>query len=204
MGLDSVELVMEFEEAFGIQITDEEATNIRTPRMVIDLVLSKLRKADEHVCRNQRAFYIIRKVLVRTFGLQRRSVTPDMRLRDFIPESRQKELWEQIKATFSPGDWPPLVVPRWMSRSLLILGLAVFVGGVIAATHSSRRIGEGLSCGVLLLGVFGILAVLLTRPYRVCIPRHIVSIRDMIPYAITSAHMTGLKAAVGGSRRSNV
>jgi acyl carrier protein len=36
MGLDSVELVMEFEEAFGIELKDEEVTKIVTPRMVID------------------------------------------------------------------------------------------------------------------------------------------------------------------------
>ena len=34
MGLDGVELVMEFEEAFRIDLKDEEATDLRTPAMV--------------------------------------------------------------------------------------------------------------------------------------------------------------------------
>jgi acyl carrier protein len=38
MGLDGVELVMSFEEAFGIELKDEEVTETRTPRMVIDLI----------------------------------------------------------------------------------------------------------------------------------------------------------------------
>jgi hypothetical protein len=78
MGMDSVELVISFEEAFGIQITDEEATNCLTPRIVVDMIFSKLKTADEHVCRSQRAFYLIRRVLVQTFGLERKSITPDM------------------------------------------------------------------------------------------------------------------------------
>lgn len=36
MGLDSVELVMEFEEAFGVELKDEEAIKLRTPGMVIE------------------------------------------------------------------------------------------------------------------------------------------------------------------------
>jgi acyl carrier protein len=35
VGLDRVELVMRFEEAFGLALKDEEATETVTPRMVI-------------------------------------------------------------------------------------------------------------------------------------------------------------------------
>ena len=43
MGLDSVELVMEFEETFGVELTDEEVVKTTTPREVGDLVFSKLK-----------------------------------------------------------------------------------------------------------------------------------------------------------------
>src|SRR3990170_8243586 len=98
MGLDGIELVMEFEEAFGVELKDEEVTKTVTPRMVIDLIFSKLKMADERVCRSQRAFYMVRKVLVQTFGLERKSITPDLRFRDCIPKTREKEAWEQIRA----------------------------------------------------------------------------------------------------------
>jgi acyl carrier protein len=39
--LDLVELVMELEENFGLQITDEELGNIRTIKDVIDFLKSK-------------------------------------------------------------------------------------------------------------------------------------------------------------------
>ena len=44
MGLDSVELIIAWEEAFGITITDEEAARILTPRDVIELIAA--RRAD--------------------------------------------------------------------------------------------------------------------------------------------------------------
>ncbi len=88
MGLDSVELVMEFEEAFGVELKDEEVTRIVTPRAVIDLIFSKLKTAGESICRSQRAFYTIRRVLITAFGLERNAVTPDLRFRDWIPKAR--------------------------------------------------------------------------------------------------------------------
>ena len=43
MGLDGVELLMALEEAFGIEIKNEEAAETVTPGLVIDLIYSKLR-----------------------------------------------------------------------------------------------------------------------------------------------------------------
>jgi acyl carrier protein len=200
MGLDSVELVMEFEEAFGIELKDEEVTQTVTPRMVIDLIYSKLKKADERVCRSQRAFYMIRKVLRQTFGLERKRITPDMRFRDFIPKSREKEVWEQMRATLGPRDWPELVRPSWMSSSLIAIGLAVFGATAVGTILLLRGIGTqdwrdfallSASTGVVLTTFFGVVAALLTRPYCIYIPARITSIRDVIPCAITSGRMTG-------------
>ena len=42
MGMDGVELVMAWEEAFGISIPDDEASRLITPRHVIDFITSVL------------------------------------------------------------------------------------------------------------------------------------------------------------------
>jgi acyl carrier protein len=39
--LDTVELVMQFEEAFGLEIKDDEVENIQTVGSAIDYILSK-------------------------------------------------------------------------------------------------------------------------------------------------------------------
>jgi len=41
MGLDAVELIMAYEDAFGVQFTDEDAARMRTPGDVIDFVASR-------------------------------------------------------------------------------------------------------------------------------------------------------------------
>jgi acyl carrier protein len=41
MGLDSVELVMAFEEVFGISIPDADAQKMLTPQAVIDFIASR-------------------------------------------------------------------------------------------------------------------------------------------------------------------
>lgn len=38
MGLEGVELIMAYEEAFGVQFTNADAERMRTPRDVIELI----------------------------------------------------------------------------------------------------------------------------------------------------------------------
>ena|SRR5437588_1669519 len=45
MGLDTVELLMAFEEKFGVSIPDEDATQLTTPRKVTDYIFRKVGSA---------------------------------------------------------------------------------------------------------------------------------------------------------------
>jgi len=42
MGLDIIEIVMGWEAAFGVSVSDEEVMTTRTPRIAIDLIAKKL------------------------------------------------------------------------------------------------------------------------------------------------------------------
>lgn len=50
MGLDGVELVMAAEEAFGVTLTAGDVEQMTIPRMLGDLIFSKLQSTDQSVC----------------------------------------------------------------------------------------------------------------------------------------------------------
>lgn len=60
MGLDTVELIMAFEEEFGIAIPDADTSELTTPRQVTDYVMSKL--AGERITREQVAAAVRRVI----------------------------------------------------------------------------------------------------------------------------------------------
>lgn len=101
MGLDFVELVMGWEEALGVTITDADATLIRTPRMVIDLLAEKLGATDMRggACLCMRAFYRLRRGFVSAIGVPRSQVQPNSKLRDLLPRANRKDYWVAVRQT---------------------------------------------------------------------------------------------------------
>lgn len=47
MGLEIVELILDLEETFGVELKDEEVIEATIPRMICDLIYSKLKDKDE-------------------------------------------------------------------------------------------------------------------------------------------------------------
>ena len=85
MGLDSVELVLAWEDAFDVEISDEDASKIRTTGDSIDCVCGKLQMRYTAIqpCPSVTAFGRIRKAFER-FGVARNSITPEARISDLI------------------------------------------------------------------------------------------------------------------------
>lgn len=65
MGLDAVEIVMAVEEEFRICISDAEATECRTPGIMIDLVATKTQRHRPEVAE-----------LIRTIVLEQTGIKP--------------------------------------------------------------------------------------------------------------------------------
>jgi len=183
MGLEGVELIMDFEEAFGVELTDAEVIDSVTPRIIGDVIFSRLKATDERICQSQRAFYILRRAFVKIFNVEKKSITPETRFRDFVGESQQKEIWEQLRVAIAARSWPKLTLPLMMSRVLIAATLAVFSIPVYAVIRSSELVCFG---GAILAIVFLMVANKFTRPCRNYIPSRFKTIRDLIPYAITS------------------
>jgi len=76
MGFDFVEIVLTWEEAFGVSITDAEATVLRTPRMATNLLATKLGAIGDRrgTCLTLRAFHRLRRAFVIGAGFSRREI----------------------------------------------------------------------------------------------------------------------------------
>ena len=117
-----------------------------------------------------------------------------MPFRNLIEKTKEQEIWEQIKNSISARDWPGLVFLLWMSRVLFITGFIVFCVTFCAVIYSQLRVGfidlngiiTAAVLGVLLVVLYVVIAAIIASPWRIYILPEFKSIRDLIPYAITS------------------
>lgn len=181
MGLDSVELVMAFEETFGVTISDAEAVKCETPADVIAVVLGKIQTSGMNGCLSQRGFYVLRRALTEKLGIDRRAVTLDTGVRSLFPGKSDPELWESLKSATKARSWPALVRPRWLVGCLWLLTGAVLIG-LFQMTSP-----EVALAGALISGIAG---VLLTSRFENQIPAAYSGVRDLVPFAITSSEVS--------------
>ena len=193
MGLDAVELVMKLEDAFGIELRDEEVVDTVTPRMLGDVIFSKLQACDVKICQSQRAFYLLRKSFLKIFGLERKAITPDIEFRSLIPKEQEKDLWKQIKSDVAARSWPEMSRPLWMLRFFAAIDIAIFLGIIFSLVYFTRdfRIifGGSIILGLLCIAVFDAISKYLTISYVRYIPYEYTYLKDLIPYVITSDHI---------------
>jgi hypothetical protein len=114
MGLDSVELVMNFEAAFGIGIPDAVAEQMITPRHTLDYVASSLGTNPATECLTQQLFYRLRRGL-RTVFANNVNIRPANSLREISSKREWPQIWSRIRETAGEPNWPERVPWRgWL------------------------------------------------------------------------------------------
>ncbi|HEX2080426.1 MAG TPA: hypothetical protein VHG08_22175, partial [Longimicrobium sp.] len=128
MGLDSVELVMGFEEAFGLAIPDRDAAQLITPRHVLEYVAARLPMAPTDGCATQRTFYALRRGL-RAAGVAQVELRPATPLPMLANRWGWTVLWTRVRTTAGEPGWPEQV--PWPRRGntgpRTLAGLARYV-----------------------------------------------------------------------------
>jgi len=185
MGLDGVELVMAAEEAFGVTLTESETWEVKTARMLGDLIFSKLQSTDQSVCQSQRAFHLLRKAFMRHFNLPRSAVTLDMPFKKLIRRSQEKEIWVDLKRAVYARSWPECERPLWLRWTLVLLTLAT---PFAVWRYLHRALGADVAAliGLVAMLAIGMVAARATRRFKTRIPAGITRVRDIIPFAVTS------------------
>jgi hypothetical protein len=119
--MDTVELVMGFEEALGILIPDEDAARLLTPRRVLDYAAACLPVVHADGCATQRTFYALRRGF-RACGVhvELRPATP---LRALTDRQGWTVLWTRVRVAVGNAGWPASVpYPGLLSDGPATLG----------------------------------------------------------------------------------
>ncbi len=97
MGLDGVELVMRFEEAFEISIPDSVVERLVTPKDVIDFISTQVPTTHESSCLTQRAYYFLRRHFIQHFQIKRTWFRPEQSLDLLLPLETRKAVWKELE-----------------------------------------------------------------------------------------------------------
>ncbi len=103
MGMESIELIMEVEDEFGIKVSNSEAEKTITVEQFVDLVYSLLPEenkqftAEDQICPSHKGFNFVRKALMEQAGVERAAIKPDTLLEDIVPRENRIKIWEKVR-----------------------------------------------------------------------------------------------------------
>jgi hypothetical protein len=193
MGLDAVEIVMLTEERFGIVISDSEAEKIRTPGMLIALVQVKVALASEKICLSQKSFYLLRRAIVRLTNVDRKKVTPNVGIRDFVTSDREVVFWPELRTALGARSWPALDFAPEIERAVSAMILGIWPCSGFIAWLSLRKIFDPLNAaicsffiGLLVARGTAVLLKKMGKPLQTFIPRRVQTLVDLVPFVNTS------------------
>jgi acyl carrier protein len=132
MGLDSVEILVNVENAFGITISNYEAEKIATVGDIHNVVWRSIQGRQSMRCRSQQLFYKLRFILINKFKAPREAVELEASLNDIFPKTNRRLKYRKLQKELQLK-LPELVLPPVWSRTLMITGLTLIPGMLILA-----------------------------------------------------------------------
>lgn len=183
MGLDTVELVMEIEEAFDISIPDDRASKMLTVGDVYEFILEKTADSTlkSDTCLSAATFYEFRKH-VHSLGLSHSEIRPKTKLDRVIPFIGRRTYWQKLSSRMDLR-FPCLVRPSWLVLlNCILVAIAVSVSFLGFA-------GQNLVSGIVVAAAIGCIStamlMFLTRPFAIYPPTSCITIRDLVTNLIS-------------------
>ena len=132
MGLDSVELLMDVEEAFGIEISNLEAEQINTVQDFYDCAWKHVSNKNLSIekCYSQSVFYKIRQAIVENIKVDKASITPKTKITDIIPFENRRQIWKQLEDTLQLK-LPQLELRKPYNIILNAFGIKTILGSLL-------------------------------------------------------------------------
>jgi acyl carrier protein len=123
MGLDSVHLVIDIEEKFGISIPDKDATAITTVGELIDYVHGRVNSDGIAKCWTASCFYGMRRVLLDCIGVSASAVRLGRKMDDLIPWAERRRVWRRFRE--QGYQLPPLRLRKPLSDAIMCIAFCV-------------------------------------------------------------------------------
>jgi acyl carrier protein len=156
MGLDSVEMVIEVEEAFGIKIPDDVAAAVRTVGDLHQLIVESLGdgRKSSGICLSAATFRLIRQAVNTGLSVQT-SIRPGDQIDAILPRRHRRQVWSQLTHSLD------LRLPS-LARSSWVVWSAVVVTLVFAAMATYVA---ALSLGDVLASTIGVLSFFIVATF---------------------------------------
>ena len=141
MGLESVELLYEVEEKFGINIPDLEAEKIFAVGDFADAVYRKIKAAPNQKCLTQIVFYRIRQALV-NLGGAREDISPDSKISDLLVSGNIQAEWERLQQEVQLK-FPRLVrmdIDKSVEQDIKFFGIKIYKRTAPVTEHTIRKL----------------------------------------------------------------
>lgn len=191
MGLDTVELVMNVEETFGIAIPDADAEKIVTVGALHRYIVAKLgidaSPPARSRCPSQAAFHRVRRALVEGLGVDRGAVRPAAPMETLIAPRGRKAAWARLEQALG------LPLPRLVRSATLVNDLAIFLlVALLTIGMFESAVGVsalGVAASILAFGIaLAALAARLSRPFATAIPLACTTVRDAVGVTLFRGH----------------
>lgn len=152
MGMDSVELVLELEDQFRVELPDAECAEVRTVADLAAVVIRQLPRATAG-CPTARRFRRLQDDVAAATGMNRRDLRPRTPIADVFPPDEQRRRWAEMRARDQRV--PRLTTTGTVDAWLLVATVALIVAAIAVMVMAAAKLG---AVPALLLGLLTIAA----------------------------------------------
>ena len=130
MGLDSVEILVNVENAFGITISNYEAEKISTVGDIHNVVWRNVQGRQSMRCRSQQLFYRLRYILINKFNATHEGIVPEASLNKVFPKNNRRLKYHRLHKELNLK-LPDLVLSPIWARALTVTGVTLIPGMLV-------------------------------------------------------------------------
>ena len=201
MGLDLVELVMEVEEAFDIELPDDRVSQMLTVGDLYDYIVeSKRDTVSSRKCLSAATFYMIRRAVAAETGVAPRQIQPRTSVHETLPVTGRRALWARLQKRLGLT-LPTLCRPSWLVGISTVLVAATALAVLLLAI---QKWGSSLAVwiGILTVVTAGFLANVLTMPWATIPRAHFTTFREFSSVVLAQTSRNSARSLLRGMRRT--